>query len=149
MRICCLATMITTAMLSLSGCGSDSKPPEAAPFEVEGAWIYLGPSDAPHTLTVGRSSMMYTDVGGNWSSNWTITAYDNGLHHFQVAFSSGSGSYLPVGESMSGTYELSGTVLTVQLAKGLTSYPQLQSAGTCTSATDGAPVADCRLYIKK
>ena len=93
--------------------------------------------------------MAYTDVGGTWSSKWTIKAYDNELHHFQVTFASGSGTYLPVGQSMSGTYDLSGTLLTTQLADGLASYPQLQSPGTCTGGTDGAPVRDCRLYIKQ
>ena len=50
---------------------------------------------------------------------------------------------------MSGTYDLSGTLLTVQLANGLASYPQLQSPGTCTGATDGTPIPDCRTYIKQ
>jgi hypothetical protein len=93
--------------------------------------------------------MVYADVDGLWSSSWTIKAYDNGLRHFQVVFGSGSGAYLPVGESMSGSYDVSGTLLTVQLAKDLGAYPPLQSPGTCTSAADGTPVPDCRLYIKK
>ncbi len=92
--------------------------------------------------------MVYADVDGKWSSHWTIKAYDNGLHHFQVGFDSGSGTYLPVGQSLSGTYALTGTFLTVQLAMGLTSYPQLSSPGTCTSAADGTPIPDCRLYVK-
>jgi len=50
---------------------------------------------------------------------------------------------------MSGAYEVSGALLTVQLANDLASYPQLQSPGTCTSATDGTPVPECRLYVKK
>ena len=93
--------------------------------------------------------MVYTDIAGMWSSKWTIKAYDNGLHHFQVAFDSGSGTYLPVGQSMSGTYDLSGTFLTVQLANGLASYPQLQGAGTCTRESDGMPLPECRLYAKQ
>lgn len=93
--------------------------------------------------------MVYTDVAGAWSSKWTIMSYDNGSHHFQIAFDSGEGTYLPVGHSMSGTYQLSDTLLTVQLASGLSSYPTLQDAGTCTSETDGTPVTDCRLYIKQ
>jgi hypothetical protein len=93
--------------------------------------------------------MAYADINGKWSSTWTIKAYDSGLHHFQVVFDAGTGTYLPVGQSMSGTYALSGTFLTVQLANGLASYPQLQGAGTCTRDTDGMPLPDCRLYVKQ
>jgi hypothetical protein len=140
-------------MLALSGCGGsgddDSTPPPKAPFEIDGAWSYLGPSDLPHKLDITDTSMVYTADGGDaWSSHWTIKSYDNAQHHFQVVFGSGSGMYLPTGESMSGTYDLNGTTLTVQLAQGLTSYPPLQAPGTCTSATDGMPVPECRLYIK-
>jgi hypothetical protein len=93
--------------------------------------------------------MVYTDVDGLWSSTWTITAYDNDARHFQVDFGSGSGAYLPVGMAMSGTYEVSGALLTVQLASSPASYPELLSPGTCTGTVDGAPVPECRLYIKK
>ena len=136
-------------LVALSGCGANNAAPQPKAFDLEGAWLYLGPSDVPHTLTVDHASMVYADVDGHWSSNWTITAFDNALHHFQVSFGSGSGSYLPVGDSMSGAYEVSGALLTVQLAKGLASYPPLLGAGTCTSATDGTPLPECRLYIKK
>jgi hypothetical protein len=150
MRISFLAAMAAT--LALSACGGsdddDAPPPKPEPFELDGAWTYLGPSDVPHSLTIDDASMDYTAIAGDWSSDWTIKTYDNGLHHFQVVFGSGSGTYLPVGQSMSGTYELTGTLLTVQLAQGLTSYPQVQGAGTCTG-TDGTPVPDCRLYIKR
>jgi len=152
-----LATTITVATLVLAGCGSDPTPdpapdpmaPPPEPFAINGSWLYLGPSDVPHTLAISPGSMVYTDVAGGWSSNWTIKAYDNALHHFQVAFGSGSGSYRPVGESMSGAYDVSGSLLTVQLANGLTSYPPLQGPGTCTSPTDGTPVPECRLYIQQ
>jgi len=151
MRICCLVTMTLVALLALSGCGSDAvtPAPAPAPFAIDGNWLYLGPSDGPHTLTIGKGSMIYTDVAGNWSSNWTIKAYDNGLHHFQVAFGSGTGTYLPVGASMSGSYDVTGTLLTVQLAKDLTAYPPLQGPGTCTGTADGMPVPECRLYVKQ
>jgi hypothetical protein len=148
MTIRCLATMIAMALLALPGCGGSSTTAPPAAFEIEGAWTYLGPSDGPHDLTIGNGSMVYTDVAGAWSSHWTIEAYDNALHHFQVAFDSGSGTYLPVGQSMSGSYESSSTLLTVQLASGLASYPPLQGAGTCTSPTDGLPIPECRLYVK-
>jgi len=149
MRIRGLATTMTAALMLSMGCGSSTTSPPPTPFELDGAWIYLGPSDGPHDLTISDGSMVYTDVAGQWSSTWTVTSHDNALHHFQTAFVSGSGSYLPVGQTMSGTYELSSTLLTIQLANGLTSYPPLQSAGTCTSATDGTPIPDCRLYIKQ
>lgn len=138
-------------LAALSGCGTNDTTPEPEPaaLDIEGAWTYLGPSDTPHTLTIGHGSMDYAGVDGHWASSWTIKAHDNRLHHFQVVFASGSGTYLPVGDGMSGTYEVDGMFLTVQLAKDLTAYPQLQSPGTCTAMTDGAPVPDCRLYVKK
>ena len=145
--------MLTMATLALPGCAADSTTPEPEPepepFEIEGAWLYLGPSDVPHNLAISRGSMVYTDVAGNWSSTWSIKTYDNALQHFQVVFGSGSGTFLPVGESMSGTYDVSGPALTVQLANGLVSYPPLQGPGTCTGAMDGMPVPDCRLYVKQ
>ena len=93
--------------------------------------------------------MVYADVDGAWSSHWTISTYDNELHHFQTGFVSGSGTYLPMGQSLSGTFDLKDSLLTVQVANGLAAYPPLQSPGTCTAGTDGEPVPDCRLYIKQ
>jgi hypothetical protein len=139
--------MLAALALPACGGGTPSSPPE--PFAIDGAWIYLGPSDVPHDLTISNGSMVYTDVEGMWSSHWTIKAYDDDLHHFQVTFDSGSGTYLPVGRSMSGTYDLTGATLTTQLAIGLASYPPLESAGSCTAATDGAPIPECRVYIKQ
>jgi hypothetical protein len=147
MRIGCLTAMITLAISGLAGCGGNSPAQQAEPFELVGKWLYLGPSDGPHTLMIGDGSMVYTDVAGKWSSRWRIRAYDNGLDHFQVDFESGSGTHLPVGQSMSGTYDLSGSLLSVQLANGLASYPKLQNAGTCTAESDGTPTPDCRLYV--
>jgi hypothetical protein len=147
MRIRFLVT-ITVAMLASLGCGGSSAPPPD-PFELKGGWTYLGPSDGPHDLTIGDDAMVYTDVADTWSSIWIIKAYDNTLHQFQVTFNSGVGTYLPVGQSMSGAYDLTGALLTVQLANGLASYPPLRSAGSCTSDTDGAPIPECRTYIKQ
>ena len=104
--------------------------------------------DRSHDLVIGDSSMGYKAVAGDWSSDWTVNAYDNDLHHFQVVFKAGTGTYLPVGQSMSGSYELSGTLLTVQLSNDLTTYPTVQGAGTCTNAADGMPLPNCRLYVK-
>jgi hypothetical protein len=144
-----LLGLFTVMLVALSGCGaSDTTPPPEA-FALEGAWLYLGPSDVPHTLTIERATMVYADVDGHWSSTWTIESYDNGPHHFRVRFASGSGPYLPGGESMSGAYDVSGTFLTVQLANDQASYPQLQSPGTCTSAADGMAVPNCRLYVEQ
>lgn len=150
-----LATSGTLLMLALSGCAADSAEPEpedagkpaAEPFALEGAWLYLGPSDGPHNLTISRTTMVYADVDGQWSSSWNIKAYDNVLHHFQVTFGTGSGAYLPVGQSMSGAYDVSGSLLSAQLANG-DAYPQLESPGTCTAVADGNPAPDCRLYVK-
>ncbi|HET7544539.1 MAG TPA: hypothetical protein VFK05_31935 [Polyangiaceae bacterium] len=151
MKVSYLATTITMAMLALAGCSSNTAAPQSEPFELNSSWIYLGPSDVPHDLKIdsASSSASFTDVAGTWASNWTLKSYDNDLHHFQLVFVSGSGSYLPTGDSLSASYELSGTLLTLQFAKGLATYPPLQGAGTCTSATDGMPLPDCKLYIKK
>jgi hypothetical protein len=148
MRIRCL---FVVTLVAVAGCAGNDTPPAPAPppFELAGKWLYLGPSDVPHNLTVSDASMVYADVDGQWSSTWTVKAYDNGPHHFQMAFGSGSGTYLPVGDSMSGAYEVNGTFLTLQLAKGLASYPPVQSPGTCTSTADGMPVPECRLYVKQ
>lgn len=146
MRLCSLVTTFLAA-LALSGCGGDAAPPQHHdPFDIAGSWLYLGPSDGPHTLVITNSSMVYTDVAGAWKSSWTIKTYDNGAHHFQATFDSGNGTYLPTGQSSSGTYEASGTLLTVQLATGLSSYPTLVGAGSCTG-DDGNPVPECRLYV--
>ena len=134
--------------MALLGCGADDAAPPPAPLEIEGSWLYLGPSDVPHDLQIGSGKMTYVDVDGQWSSSWTIKAYDNGLKHFQITFDSGSGAYLPMGQSLSGAYDVGATLLTVQLAKDASAYPPLQGPGTCT-ATDGMPVPDCRLYVKK
>jgi len=99
-------------------------------------------------LKISDGSASFTDVAGSWASNWTVKSYDNELNHFQLVFVSGSGSYLPVGQSKSAAYDLTGSLLTIQLAEGLASYPPLQGAGSCTSATDGTPLPDCKLYIK-
>jgi len=149
MRFCPLVAIFMVAALALSGCGGDAAPtppPPHHPFDLAGSWLYLGPSDGTHTLVISDSSMVYTDVSGTWKSSWTVKSYDNDLHHFQVTFESGNGTYLPTGQSSSGTYEVNGTLLTVQLAMGLGSYPALEGAGSCTGS-DGDPVPECRLYI--
>ncbi len=153
MRISCLATIITLSTMVLLGCGGGSTPvqPDALAqpdaFELDGTWVYLGPSDGPHTLTISNGSMAYADIDGAWSSNWTTKNYDNGLHHFQVVFASGTGTYLPVGQTMSGTYVLNGSILTVQLANGLGAYSPVQSPGSCTEGSTLIP--DCRIYVKQ
>ena len=148
MKICCLVTMMTMAV-TLVGCGETTATPPPKALEIEGDWLFLGPSIEPHDLTIGHESMVYTDVDGKWSSNWAIKASDNALHHFQLTFTRGSGTYLPTGQSLSGTYDLSGTLLTTQTATGLAAYPPLMSPGSCTRDTDGTPIPECRTYIKK
>jgi hypothetical protein len=148
MRSSCLWTSLGLAVLAVAGCGEDNSAAPSEPFELDGAWLYLGPSDAPHILTISNENMVYSAVDGDWSSTWSIEGYDNELHNFQVNFGSGSGSYLPLGESSSGAYELS-VALTVQLTPGLSAYPTVHDAGTCTDSASGTPVPDCRLYIKQ
>jgi len=129
--------------------GSSASGGSPPPFELDRGWIYLGPSDGPHDLTIGHGSMEYKDVDGQWSSKWTIKSYDNEMHHFRVAFDSGSGTYLPDDQKISGTYDLTGNTLTIQLANGASSYPELKGAGSCTpEETGGTPVPDCRVYTK-
>ena len=153
MRISCSATMITLATMTLLGCGGGTTPAPSEAFELDGTWLYLGPSDGPHTLKISdgkisNGKMAYADIDGLWASNWTIKAYDNGLHHFQVVFEAGTGTYLPVGQNMSGTYVLNGEILTVQLANGLGSYSSVQSPGSCTEGGNTL-IPDCRLYMKQ
>ncbi|MEP7049120.1 MAG: hypothetical protein ABJB12_02155 [Pseudomonadota bacterium] len=145
MRICGLLALLLAV---LTGCGASDPAPQPAAFDLDGAWLYLGPSDVPHTLTVGKGAMVYTDVDGHWSSTWTIKTYDNAARHFRLVFDSGSGAYLPAGTSLRGAYDVSGALLTVQVTSAMT-YPELLSPGTCTDAVDGTPVPECRLYIKK
>jgi hypothetical protein len=126
--------------------GTTTVQPEA--FELQGTWLYLGPWDGVHTLEISNASMVYADVAGEWSSNWTIEEYDNELDHFQLVFESGTGAYSPTGQDISGTYVLSGAILTVQLANGLGSYPPVQSPGSCTEE-GSIPIADCGLYMNQ
>jgi hypothetical protein len=141
-----MITMAVAVPVALVGCEGDPATPPPKAFEIEGNWLFLGPTTETHDLTIGHGSMAYTEPDGKWSSNWTIKAYDNTLHHFQITFGSGSGTYLPVGQSFSGTYDVGG-FLTIQLANGLASYPPLQAPGTCTVGPDVVP--DCRLYVKQ
>jgi hypothetical protein len=145
MRTFCLAAMIMAAM---SGCGGGAAaPPEA--FEIEGNWLFLGPALEPHHLTIGHGTVAYREPDGKWSSTWTLKAYDNALHHFQLTFASGTGTYLPTGQSLSASYAVTNNFLTVQLSNGLASYPPLKNAGTCTDEASGDPTPDCSVYVKQ
>jgi hypothetical protein len=154
MKICSLATMMTLATMTFPGCGGDTttvRPDASGPavaFELQGTWLYLGPWDGEHTLKISNGSMAYAAVAGDWSSNWSVKDYDNGLHHFQVVFESGSGKYSPTGEKLSGTYVLNEVILTVQLASGLGSYSSVQSPGSCTEG-DSSRIPDCGIYMKQ
>jgi hypothetical protein len=149
-RISCMAM----AMMTLLGCGGGattvqpdaSAQPDA--FELQGTWLYLGPWDVVHTLKISNVSIAYTDVDGQWSSNWTIKDYDNGAHHFQMVFESGTGTYLPTGQDLSGTFVLSGQILTVQLTDGLASYSPVQSPGSCTEG-GVTRISNCGIYMKQ
>ncbi len=148
MRISVAAAMMTLATMTLLGCGGDTKPSPAGPFELEGSWLYLGPWDGEHTLEISKESMVYAAIAGDWSSSWTIEEYDNGLDHFRIVFGSGTGTYLPTGQNFGGTYVLDGVMLTVQLADGTGSYPPVQSPGSCTEGASTF-IPDCRLYMKQ
>lgn len=148
MRFSCLAMMMTTlALVGLPGCGDEggeSTPSE--PFAIEGSWLFLGPTGEGHEIAVSSTSMKYQGTEEVWDSSWTIKKYDNEVHQFQIAFDSGHGTYYPQGQGFSGTFDVSGAILTVQLAKGLDSYPQLREPGSCME-NDAIP--DCKLYMKQ
>jgi hypothetical protein len=148
MRMCFLAAMMTLAMMTLGGCGGDSDTAPSGPFELQGTWLYLGPGDRVHTIEVSNASMAYTDIGGEWSSDWTIKGYDNGLDHFQIAFKSGTGTYLPEGQSFSGTYVWDGAILVVQLTDGLGSYSPVQSP-SCIKEGSSTLIPNCGRYMKE
>ena len=177
MKTICLATMLTLAPMALLGCAATpteaqpdasaqpdtsvqhdasaqhdtstqndtSAPPE--PLDIQGTWVFLGPGDGLHRLKITDQSMIYSDVDGQWSSTWTIKQSDNKLHHFQLVFASGTGTYFPTGQDKSGTYDVTGNELTVQLADGLASYPPMKSPTSCKDGTDNIP--DCSLYYKE
>jgi hypothetical protein len=147
MRIRFLATVMTLAMMAVGGCGEDAAtaPPEA--FELQGTWLYLGPGDRVHHLEIANASMVYTDIAGEWSSDWTVKDYDNRLEHFEIVFKSGTGTYLPEGQTMSGTYVLTGAILTVQLANGAGAYSPVQDPSCTQGGADLVP--DCGRYMKE
>ncbi len=134
-----------TGGTATGGEATGGAPP--VPFELQGSWLYLGPWDEVHTLEISNASVVYTDIDGEWSSSWTIREYDNELHHFQLTFESGTGTYSPVGQDISGAYVLAGAILTVQLAEGL-GYPPVESPSSCTDG-DGNRIPDCGLYMSQ
>jgi hypothetical protein len=147
MRIKLLAAAMTLAMMTLLGCGGGTTTGQSEAFEPQGTWLYLGPWDGEHTLKISNGSMVYAAITGDWSSNWTIKEYDNGLHHFQIVFGSGTGTYSPTGQNLSGAYVLTDAILTVQLASGLGSYPTVQSP-TCLDGSSNR-IRDCGTYMKQ
>jgi len=167
MKIQGLCTAITLVTMALPGCTASSTkaqpgasastdasvPTEASvprdDFELRGSWLFLGPGDVMHTLDISNASIVYSaGDGADWSSTWAIKDYDNGLQRFQLVFKSGTGSYFPTGQNLSGAYDFTGTILTVQLADGLGSYPALQSVGSCTEGGTN-PIPNCGLYMKQ
>lgn len=126
--------------------GMTTVQPEA--FELQGTWLYLGPWDGGHTLEISNASMVYADIAGEWSSRWTLQDHNNELDRFQLVFESGAGTYSPKGQNLSGTYVLSGAILTVQLADGLGSYAPVQSPGSCTGE-GSTRIVDCGLYMRQ
>ncbi len=147
MRMVCLAAAVLAAVV-LPGCGQNTTTAPAPAFELDGTWLYLGPWDGEHTLKIGDASVEYAGINGEWSSDWTMKSYDNGLHHFQIAFKAGTGTYLPSGQSFSAAYVLNAPMLTVQLASGGSAYPAVESPGSCTKNGEER-IPDCRLYVKQ
>lgn len=164
MKLSCLAMMMTVAAMTVGGCGdgtgatSGQTSPDGGStaaqvptedFELEGSWLYLGPSeDVAHTLAFTNKTLEYSDIAGDWSSSWSIKNYDNELHQFQIVFESGRGTHFPNGQEFSGTYVSKDRILTLQLAEGLESYLPLRSPGSCIEE-GGELIPDCRLYMKQ
>jgi len=146
MLIRSLAMVMTLMTMTLLGCGGSSTTSTSDPFELQGSWLYLGPWDGEHTLKITDGSMVFTALAGEWSSNWTIQNHDNGVHHFQLVFKSGTGTYSPSGSNFSGTYDLNSGMLAMQLADGLGSYPSVQP--TCTE-NGSTRIRNCGLYMKQ
>jgi hypothetical protein len=115
-------------------------------LSIEGHWLFLGPSGPGHEITITSKSLKYKATETDWESNWTIKKYDNDLHQFQLVFDSGHGEAYPSGESFSATFSADETFLTIQLAKGLDSYPKLDMDTRCTDGLE--PIPDCKLYMK-
>jgi hypothetical protein len=159
MRISSLAKMLTLTTMVCLGCGggtsSGGDSPDSGladttvpskPLAIEGAWLFLGPTGPGHEITITSKSIKYKGTETDWESIWTIKKYDNDLHHFQLVFDSGHGTAYPSGESFSGTFSATEMILSIQLAKGLDSYPELKNSESCTDGSDSIP--DCKLYMK-
>lgn len=116
------------------------------PLSIEGQWLFLGPTGPGHEITITSKSLKYKGTETDWESSWTIKKYDNDLHQFQLVFDSGHGDHYPSGENFSATFDANDTILSIQLAKGLASYPELRRAGSCTVGSE--PIPDCKLYMK-
>jgi hypothetical protein len=154
MRITYLATILALATMPLLGCGESTSTDQpdafvpAGPFELEGNWLYLGPWDGEHTLKFSGTTATYDDIGGAWSSTWTLKSFDNDRHHFQIVRKEATGAYTPAGQELSGSYVLDAVILTVQLADGLGSYPEIRRPGSCTE-DDSTKIENCRIYMKQ
>ncbi len=110
--------------------------------------LFRCPCEPLSHVIATNASAVNAVVDGAWSSKRTIKDYDNRLHQFQLVFESGTGTYSPAGQNLSGTYDLSGAILTIQLANGLGSYPPLQSPGSCTDEGSNR-IGNCGLYMKQ
>ncbi len=146
MRMRSLATMLALTVTICSGCGGGTE--DAEPFAIEGDWLFLGPTGPGHEIAFSGKSLKYKGTEADWESNWTIKKYDNEQHQFQMEYDSGHGEAYPSGDSFSVTYEPSDIILSVQLAEGLDSYPELRNAESCTES-DAKPIPDCKLYMKQ
>jgi len=166
MRISSLAALLALVTMSFPGCGESET---AAPgktssdaggsggqtttepplnVEIEGSWLYLGPWDGPHTLEITRQSVEYADIGGEWSSSWTLREYDSESHHFELVYKTGTGDYSPTGQGLSATYVLKDGILTLQLREGLGAFQPVESPGSCT-AVDSELIPDCKIYMRQ
>ena len=144
----CLVMAMILSTLTLPGCGGGTNTTPSDAFELQGSWLYLGPWDGEHTLKISDGSILFAALAGEWSSNWTIQDHDNGLHHFQLVFKSGTGTYSPVGQDLSETYVLNSGILTVQLADGKGAYAPVRSPGSCTEG-GATPIRNCGIYMKQ
>lgn len=129
--------------------GSDEPGANCEDFELSGSWLYLGPWDGEHTLSISSQSLEYADINQGWKASFGLKTCDNDLDRFEIVFGSGDGEYSPVGEEFSGTYVLQDAILTLQLKQGLNNFVPVQSPGSCTAEPGGEAIPDCKLYMRQ
>ena len=92
-------------------------------FEAAGEWVYSGGEEFSATLVLTDDSMSEESLEGeSWTSEWTITEYDNDADHYHAVLDSSTGEYsFEEGDEIYVSYVLDGD--TLQVYFGETDYP--------------------------